>query len=83
MKSMTKIALLSLISLAALTTGVRSASAQQTGYDMWSGNTYDTSNCVGYSSCYVDGYGDVYGGNTEYNPGSYTYDDSTWYHQLY
>ena len=81
MKSIKSTALLTLISLGTLT-AVEPASAQ-TGYDMWSDTTYDTSNCAGYSSCYVDGYGDVYGSSDAYDPGSYGYDDTTWYNQLY
>ena len=82
MKSIRTTALLTLVSLTAIATGIKPASAQ-TGYDMWSGNTYDTSNCAGYNSCYVDNYGDVYGSDNYYNPGSYTWDDTTWYNQLY
>lgn len=82
MKSI-KIALLTVVSLTAMATA-KSASAQaQTGYDMWSDTTYDTSNCNGYKSCYVDGYGDVHGSNDDYQPGSFGWDNSTWYHQLY
>lgn len=72
MKSITTTALLALISLTTLATGIKPASAQQIGYDMWTDTTYDTLNCVGYSSCYRDGYGDIHGSNNEYNPGSYT-----------
>ena len=83
MKSIKTNALLAaVVSLGAIASTIRPASAQ-TGYDMWTGNTYDTSNCSGYSSCYVDGYGDVYGSNNPYDPGSYTYDSTTWYNQLY
>lgn len=82
MKSLKITATIALVSLGAIATGVKPASAQ-TGYDMWTDTTYDTSNCSGYSSCYVDGYGDVYGSNDAYDPGSYGYDDTTWYNQLY
>lgn len=80
-KSIKTTTLCALLSLGAIAT-IKPASAQ-TGYDMWTDTTYDTSNCNGYSSCYVDGYGDVYGSNEAYNPGSYGYDDTTWYNQLY
>ena len=71
-----------ILSASAISAGIKPASAQ-TGYDMWTDTTYDTSNCSGYTSCYVDGYGDVHGSNSQYDPGSFGHDDNTWYNQLY
>ena len=82
MKSIKITAVLALISLSAIPMEIEPASAQN-GYDLWTDTTYDTSNCSGYSSCYVDNYGTVYGSNDAYDPGSYGYDNSSWYKQLY
>ncbi len=81
MKSIKTTALLALISLGAIASGIKPALAQ-TGIDPWTGNTYDTSGCAAYNSCYVDGYGDVYGSDNYADPYSYTYDDNSWYNQL-
>lgn len=66
-------ALSTLISLSAISTRIESASAQ-TGIDPWNGNSYDTSECAAYNSCYVDQYGDVFGSNNWEDPYHYQYD---------
>lgn len=82
MKLLQTTAVLTLVSLGAIATNIGSASAQ-TGVDPWTGNTYDTSECAGYNSCYVDNYGDVYGSNNWEDPYHYGYDaNGGEYHQL-
>ena len=73
MKSLKTTALFALISLSSITTiGAKSVMAQ-TGTDPWTGATYDTSNCVGYNSCYVDSTGNVSGSNNIANPYEFHY----------
>lgn len=82
MKSIKTTAILALVSLSAVATGIKPASGQ-TGYDPWNGNTYDTSECAGYNSCYVDNYGTIYGSNNWEDPYHYDYDNQGGeYHQL-
>ncbi|MGD1920533.1 MAG: hypothetical protein ACFCAD_17600 [Pleurocapsa sp.] len=83
MKSIKTTAVLALISFGTITAAAIKPAFAQTGYDMWTGNTYDTSNCAGYSNCHVDGYGTVYGTNSTANPGSYTHDNYTLHKTLY
>lgn len=82
MKSIKTIAILTLVSLGAIAATTIKPAAAQTGYDMWTENTHETSNCDGYSSCYVDGWGQVNGSTDAYDPGSYYPDDYTWQKQL-
>lgn len=81
MKSIKTTVIFTLISLSTIASGVKSASAQS-GYDMWTDSNHDTSNCYGYTSCYVDNWGQVRGSNDAYNPGSYYPEDYTWQKQL-
>ena len=83
MKSFKTTALLTaLISLSAITTTVIKPASAQTGYDPYSGLNYDTSDCAGYNSCYVDNWGGLHGSDNLQDPYDYTYDDSSYYIQL-
>lgn len=73
MKSLTTTALFALISLGSIAAIAAKPAMAQTGTDPWTGATYDTSNCVGYNSCYVDSVGNVSGSNNIANPYEYHY----------
>lgn len=78
MKLIPTTALLTVLSLGTLTaTTTRPASALP-GYDMWTDTTVDTTNCQGYNSCWVNGWGEVTGTNDPYDPGSFVPNDSNW-----
>ncbi|MBE9045854.1 hypothetical protein IQ255_15815 [Pleurocapsales cyanobacterium LEGE 10410] len=82
MKSFKTATILCLSCLGAIAITSTKPATAQTGYDMWTENNYDTSNCTGYSSCYVDSWGQVTGSNDAYDPGSYYPDTYTWQKQL-
>ncbi|MBE9044829.1 hypothetical protein IQ255_10485 [Pleurocapsales cyanobacterium LEGE 10410] len=58
MKSIKTTAILTLVSLGAIASGVKPASAQ-TGINPHTGEVYDTSHCLLYNNAYVDSYGNV------------------------
>ena len=68
--------LFALISLSTITAATVKPASAQTGVDPWTGAEYDTSNCVGYNSCYVDSWGNVSGSNNLPEAYDYQYDPS-------
>ena len=71
------------LSIGAIASAAVKPVSAQTGYNPWTGNTYDTSECYYSNSCYVDQYGDVYGSDNWNDPYDYQYDSSgNTYYQL-
>ncbi len=77
MKSIKITAILALVSLSAIATAVKPASAQ-TGTDPWNGNVYDISKCGYSNSAFVDRWGTVY--CSDELPDDYTYYNGSVYH---
>jgi|GEM_PF-5359757 len=83
MKSIKTTAILTLVSLGTIASATIKPASAQTGTDPWTGNTYNTSECAGYNSCYSNQYGEVFGSNNWNDPYHYQYDDyGNEYHQL-
>ena len=74
MKSLKTTTLFALISLGSISTITAKPVMAQYGTDPWTGAQYDTSNCVGYNSCYVDSTGNVSGSDNIANPYEFHYD---------
>ena len=74
MKSIKTTALLALILSGTTVAATMKSASAQVGVDPWTGAEYDTSNCVGYNSCYVDSWGNVSGSNNLPEAYDYQYD---------